>query len=71
MGFSPYIEKSRWRICETLMLMSPNYYHDQDSSLKAISEIQSFIDDFPNSEYSIDASALINNLRLRLAEKNI
>lgn len=71
MGFSPYIEKSRWRICETLMLMSPNYYHDQDSSIKAISEIQSFIDDFPNSEYSIDASALINNLRLRLAEKNI
>ena len=71
MGFSPYIEKSRWRICETLMYISPNYYHDQDSSLKAISEIQSFIDDFPNSKFSKDAGVLIDNLRLRLAEKNI
>jgi len=40
MGFSPYIEKSRWRICETLMLLSPNFYHDQDSSMKAITQIQ-------------------------------
>ena len=40
MGFSPYIEKTRWRICETLMALSPNYYHDQESSRKAIIEIQ-------------------------------
>ena len=25
MGFSPYIEKARWRICESLMKLSPNY----------------------------------------------
>ena len=71
MGFSPYIEKSRWRICETLLLLSPNFYHDQDSSKKAISQIQEFLDDFPNSEYSKDADKLINELRTRLAEKNI
>ena len=71
MGFSPYIEKSRWRICETLMLLSPNFYHDQDSSLKAITQIQEFLDDFPNSEYSKDADNLINELRTRLAEKNM
>ena len=71
MGFSPYIEKSRWRICETLMLLSPNFYHDQDSSLKAITQIQEFLDDFPNSEYSKDADKLINELRTRLAEKNM
>ena len=71
MGFSPYIEKSRWRICETLLLLSPNFYHDQDSSKKAISQIQEFLDDFPNSEYSIDADKLINELRTRLAEKNM
>ena len=70
-GFSPYIEKSRWRICETLMLLSPNFYHDQDSSLKAITQIQEFLDDFPNSEYSKDADKLINELRTRLAEKNM
>ncbi len=71
MGFSPYIEKSRWRICETLMLLSPNFYHDQDSSRKAISQIQEFLDDFPNSEYSKDADNLIKELRSRLAEKNM
>ncbi len=71
MGFSPYIEKSRWRICESLMLLSPNYYHDQDSSLKAISQIQEFLDDFPNSEFSKDADKLIEELRSRLAEKNM
>ena len=71
MGFSPYIEKSRWRICETLMLLSPNFYHDQDSSIKAITQIQEFLDDFPNSEYSKDADNLINELRTRLAEKNM
>jgi len=71
MGFSPYIEKSRWRICETLMLLSPNFYHDQESSKKAISQIQEFLDDFPNSEYSKDADKLINELRTRLAEKNM
>ena len=71
MGFSPYIEKSRWRICETLMLLSPNFYHDQESSKKAIAQIQEFLDDFPNSEYSKDADKLINELRTRLAEKNM
>ena len=71
MGFSPYIEKSRWRICETLLLLSPNFYHDQDSSKKAISQIQEFLDDFPNSEYSKDADKLISELRTRLAEKNM
>ena len=53
------------------MLLSPNFYHDQDSSLKAITQIQEFLDDFPNSEYSKDADKLINELRTRLAEKNM
>ena len=71
MGFSPYIEKTRWRICETLMVLSPNYYHDQESSRKAIVEIQQFLDDYPSSDYSVGADGLIKELRLRLAEKNM
>tara|TARA_Y100000389_G_scaffold24070_1_gene20772 strand:+ start:7448 stop:8236 length:789 start_codon:yes stop_codon:yes gene_type:complete len=71
MGFSPYIEKTRWRICETLMALSPNYYHDQESSKKAIVEIQQFLDDYPSSDYSNDADNLIKELRLRLAKKNM
>ena len=71
MGFSPYIEKTRWRICETLMALSPNYYHDQESSKKAITEIQQFLDDYPSSDYSVGADNLIKDLRLRLAEKSM
>tara|TARA_X000000368_G_scaffold113460_1_gene88481 strand:- start:7446 stop:8234 length:789 start_codon:yes stop_codon:yes gene_type:complete len=71
MGFSPYIEKTRWRICETLMALSPNYYHDQESSRKAIIEIQQFLDDYPSSDYSVGADSLIKEIRLRLAEKNM
>lgn len=71
MGFSPYIEKTRWRICETLMALSPNYYHDQESSKKAITEIQQFLDDYPSSDYSFGADNLIKDLRLRLAEKSM
>tara|TARA_Y200000002_G_C22671155_1_gene660091 strand:- start:921 stop:1667 length:747 start_codon:yes stop_codon:yes gene_type:complete len=71
MGFSPYIEKSRWRICESLTYLSPNFFHDQESSFKAISQIQDFIDDYPDSEYAKDADKLLNSLRTRLAEKNI
>ncbi len=71
MGFSPYIEKARWRICESLMKLSPNYYHDQDSSKKAIQEIQQFLDDYPKSEYSLDADKLIKKIRLTLARKNM
>ncbi|MEO2116392.1 MAG: outer membrane protein assembly factor BamD [bacterium] len=71
MGFSPYIEKTRWRICETLMALSPNYYHDQESSRKAIIEIQQFLDDYPSSNHSLGADNLIKELRLRLAQKNM
>lgn len=71
MGFSPYIEKTRWRICETLMALSPNYYHDQESSKKAVTEIQQFLDDYPSSNYSVGADNLIKDLRLRLAEKSM
>ena len=44
---------------------------DHDKNLKAITQIQEFLDDFPNSEYSKDADKLINELRTRLAEKNM
>ena len=53
------------------MFLSPNYYHDQDSSKKAIQEIQQFLDDYPKSEYSLDADQLIKNIRLTLAKKNM
>ena len=53
------------------MALSPNYYHDQESSKKAVTEIQQFLDDYPSSNYSVGADNLIKDLRLRLAEKSM
>ena len=69
MGFSPFVEKARFRICEAYRLDSPTYYNDQTYTEKALEKYQEFVDDFPNSENyntSIEAMAL---LRRKLAKK--
>ena len=49
MSFSPYVEKARYRICESYVTLSPKYFRDQTYSEKAIEKLQEFIDDYPNS----------------------
>ena len=46
MSFSPYVEKARYRICESYVILSPKYFRDQTYSEKAIEKLQEFIDDF-------------------------
>jgi len=69
MKYSEYVEKARWRICEAYVKDSPNYYHDQTSTDKALQKLQEFIDEYPNSEFSDDAKDTIQKLRNKLAEK--
>ena len=69
MGFSPYVEKARWRVCESYVKESPKYYKDQRNTQKALSKLQEFIDDYPNSEYKNEANAQISELRTKLAYK--
>ena len=45
MSFSPFVEKARYRICESYISLSPKYYRDQTYSEKAIEKLQEFIDD--------------------------
>ena len=45
MGFSPFVEKARFKICEAYRIESPSYYHDQNYTEKALSRYQEFLDD--------------------------
>ncbi len=69
MGFSPFVEKARWRVCESYVYESPKYYHDQTYTESAIDKLQEFMDDYPESEFRSDANDTILDLRNKLAEK--
>ena len=69
MGYSPLIEKARWRICECYVAMSPKYYLDQISSEKAIEKIQEFLEDYPFSEQKESANNTVQKMRNKLGKK--
>ena len=46
MGFSPFVEDARFKICEAYKIESPKYYHDQEYSEKSLQRYQEFLDDF-------------------------
>ncbi len=69
MGFSPFVEDARFKICEAYRIESPKYYHDQEYTEKALERYQEFIDDFPNSQFTDDIISSINILREKLAQK--
>ena len=41
MGFSPYVEKARWRVCQSYVKESPKYYKDQTNTEKALRDRKS------------------------------
>jgi len=69
MAFSPYFEKSRFRICEAYRIESPNYYNDQSYTEKALERYREFLDDFPESEHSQIVTESMDVLRNKLAKK--
>ena len=69
MAFSPYFEKSRFRICEAYRIESPNYYNDQSYTEKALERYREFLDDFPESEHSETVTKSMDVLRNKLAKK--
>ena len=69
MGFSPYVEDARFKICEAYRIESPKYYHDQEYTEKALQRYQEFLDDFPNSKFKEDVISSIKLLRKKLGRK--
>ena len=71
--FSPdytKIEKSRYRICECAILSSNAYQREQSQTHRALEQLQMFIEDFPKSDFVIDAENEILKLRVKLAQKD-
>tara|TARA_S200000501_G_scaffold98676_1_gene92011 strand:- start:11629 stop:12399 length:771 start_codon:yes stop_codon:yes gene_type:complete len=69
MGFSPFVEKARFKICEAYRIESPKYYHDQNYTEKALSRYQEFLDDFPNSSHKKEVLKSIDVLRNKIGQK--
>lgn len=69
MGFSEFVQKARWRICQCYVEQSPKFYHEQHSTDNALSKLQEFLDDYPNSEFAEEAMETIGELRNKLAKK--
>ncbi len=69
MGYSPFVEDARFKICEAYRIESPKYYHDQEYTLKALERYQEFLDDYPSSNLLDDVLSSINILRDKLAKK--
>ena len=69
MGYSPFVENARFKICEAYRIESPKYYHDQEYTHKALERYQEFLDDYPNSILLDNVLSSINNLRNKLAKK--
>ncbi|MFH1851740.1 MAG: outer membrane protein assembly factor BamD [Candidatus Neomarinimicrobiota bacterium] len=70
MPFTEYLERARYRICECYIAESPDFFHDQTYTLRAIEEIQEFLDDFPISDFRAEALTANNKLREKLGQKS-
>ena len=64
------IEKSRYRICECAINLTNSYQRDQKQTIRALDQLQMFLEDFPQSEFAQDAEKSITDLRMKLAEKD-
>jgi outer membrane protein assembly factor BamD len=69
MKFSPLVEKARWRICQCFVEESPKFYLDQEYTLKALERLQEFIDEYPDSEFAVQAGQTILRLRNKMGKK--
>ena len=69
MAFSPFVEEARFKICEAYRIESPDFYHDQTYTEKALDRYQEFIDDFPGSPYKNEVLSSIRILRNKVGEK--
>ena len=69
MAFSPFVEEARFKICEAYRIESPDYYHDQTYTEKALERYQEFLDDFPGFPYKNEVLSSIRILRNKVGEK--
>lgn len=68
--FAKNVEKALFRSACCYYLESPNMSLDQTDSFTAISELQNFVDLYPQSALVDSANVLIDTLRYKISEKD-
>jgi outer membrane protein assembly factor BamD len=68
-GRSPQAEEALFMHGYSLYLQSPNYNLDQTSTLEAVTALQNFINQHPQSEYREKATQILDELQFKLANK--
>ncbi|MDI1255214.1 MAG: outer membrane protein assembly factor BamD [Flavobacterium sp.] len=66
---SEKIEEASFLGAKSYSFLSPRYSLDQVDTYKAIDKLQSFIDNYPNSQYMAEANALAKGMREKLEKK--
>jgi len=66
---SEYAEEAYYMYAYSLYMQSPPYNLDQTSTKEAITAMQTFLNKFPKSDKSEEATGIINELRLKLERK--
>jgi outer membrane protein assembly factor BamD len=68
---SPWVDEARYQIGMCYYTSSPDIHHDQEDTRKAIREFRRFLEDFPGSHLAKDTQDRIEELKRKLAEKQL
>ncbi len=64
------LEEASYKAAKSFYYMSPRYSLDQTDTNKAMEKLQSFINDFPDSEHIAEANKIIAELRIKIERKS-
>lgn len=67
---SEKIEEAAFKSAKSYFFLSPRYDLDQTETLKAITELQKYIDSYPDGENLEEANKLATELRVKLEKKS-
>ena len=67
---SPLVEQAQYKLGMCFVELSPHYQLDQDYTRQAITTLQNFLEQYPNSKYSDKITRQIQTLRNKLAHKS-
>jgi outer membrane protein assembly factor BamD len=67
---SDSIEVAAYRSAKSYYQLSPRFSLDQKDTYKALEKLQSYINNYPNSEKRLEANALVQELREKLEKKD-
>ncbi|NQT24281.1 outer membrane protein assembly factor BamD [candidate division KSB1 bacterium] len=66
---SEYVDDARYKVGMCYFKLSPGYALDQEYTLKALSQFQMFLDEFPDSELRPEVDTRYKECREKLAKK--